>query len=388
MKRILVLPLFKMESGHHRSANALVEAFQKHDPEITCEKVDFLSYVHSGLEKFVSNAYLTWIRKFPKAYSSFYHLFFSKKSDMIQSAYEAVFLEKMEQLIEVKQPDLIVCTHSFPSFLVDKLKRYGVCHVPVLNLYTDFFINGLWGMEQVDLHCVPSQDVKSELLSKGIAENKVIVSGILADDRFSKRRMDRRSDDKIHVLLSGGSLGLGENLSSLLNTSASGLVEYKVLCGSNRRLFEKVKNLHSPHVTALPYISSAEQMNHLYSWADAIVTKPGGATISEAIRKKLLIFIHSVLPGQEEVNLDYLLNRGLAQTIVPHRPFEDELLSILSDSSRLFAINKARHLYMNELETRSCIELVTLIEKKLFTGKTSVKDQYLNELFTKLYKSL
>ncbi|MBS2970487.1 galactosyldiacylglycerol synthase [Metabacillus sp. KIGAM252] len=388
MKRILILPLFKMESGHHRSANALAEAFQKHDPEIQCEKVDFLSYVNGGLEKLVSNLYLTWIKKFPRAYSSFYHLFFSKKSSMIQSAYEAVFLEKMEQLIEVKQPDLIVCTHSFPSFLVDKLKRYGVCDVPVLNLYTDFFINGLWGKEQVDLHCVPSKDVKNELLQMGISENKVIVSGILANDRFNRRKMNRQHDEKIHVILSGGSLGLGKNFSSLIKTSNSGLVEYKVLCGSNRALLEKVNSLNSSHITALPYIASSEQMNQLYSWADAIVTKPGGATISEAIRKKLLIFIHSVLPGQEEINLEYLSDRGLAETVDVRRSFEDQLLSVVSDSSKLFAINKARHQYMNELDVRSCAELASLIDRKLFAGKKTPKEKYLNDLFSKLYRSL
>ncbi|MGD6817231.1 MGDG synthase family glycosyltransferase [Metabacillus sp. 113a] len=388
MKKVLVLPLFTMESGHHRSANALAEALQKHDPELQCEKVDFLSFVNAGLEKFISTLYLTWIKRFPSAYSTFYRLFFNKKSDIVQSAYEAIFLEKMEQLIEVKKPDLIVCTHSFPSFLVDKLKRYGVCDVPVLNLYTDFFINGLWGKEKVDLHCVPSKDIKNELLEMGIEEDKIIVSGILANDRLNRRKMNRYSDEKIHVILSGGSLGLGKNLPNLLQFSNSGLVEYKVLCGSNKALFEKVENLGSPHITPLPYIASAEQMNQLYGWADAIVTKPGGVTISESIRKKLLIFIHSVLPGQEEVNLDYLTNRGLAEKIDGSRPFEEQLLSFVSDSSRLFAVNKARHQYMNELEVRSCADLALIIERKLFAGRTTPKEKYLNDVFSKLYRSL
>ncbi|MTH55424.1 galactosyldiacylglycerol synthase [Bacillus mangrovi] len=388
MKRILILPLFKMESGHHKSANALAEAFQKHDPEIICEKADFLSFINGGLEKFVSSLYLTWIKKFPNAYSTFYHLFFSKKSTVLQSAYEAVFLEKMEQLIEMKQPDLIVCTHSFPSFFVDKLKSYGVCKVPVINLYTDFFVNGLWGKDQVDLHCVPSMKVKNDLMSMGILEERIVVSGILANDRFSKRKAPRQSDDKLHVLLAGGSLGLGKNLSKLVNLTDSGLAEYKILCGSNLQLLEKVNSLNLPHVTALPYISSAEQMNLLYGWADAIVTKPGGATISEAIRKKLLIFIHSVLPGQEEINLDYLTEKGLAEKVSMDHSFEEQLLSLVSDPSKLFAINKARHQYMNELDVRTCSELIRFIEAKLFAGRTSIKDRYINELFSKLYRSL
>lgn len=50
-------------------------------------------------------------------------------------------------------------------------------------------------------------------------------------------------------------------------------------------------------------------MNQLYNKADAILTKPGGVTISEALQKKLPILVHTSLPGQEEINLDYLLEK-------------------------------------------------------------------------------
>lgn len=58
-----------------------------------------------------------------------------------------------------------------------------------------------------------------------------------------------------------------------------------------------------------------EKMNELYNLADAIITKSGGVTISEAINKKVHIFIHSVLPGQEEINLKYLQEQCLVFTI-------------------------------------------------------------------------
>lgn len=63
MKHVLILPLFQMESGHHRTADALIEAFHKQDPDIDCEKVDFLSYANTSLEKFISHLYLRWITR-------------------------------------------------------------------------------------------------------------------------------------------------------------------------------------------------------------------------------------------------------------------------------------------------------------------------------------
>ena len=52
-------------------------------------------------------------------------------------------------------------------------------------------------------------------------------------------------------------------------------------------------------------------MNKLYDQVDAIITKPGGVTVSEALRKRLPIFVHSTLPGQEQINLHVLKSQKL-----------------------------------------------------------------------------
>ena len=60
-------------------------------------------------------------------------------------------------------------------------------------------------------------------------------------------------------------------------------------------------------------------MNKLYDQVDAIVTKPGGVTVSEALRKRLPIFVHSVLPGQEQINLQFLKSQKLVFELDPKK---------------------------------------------------------------------
>ena len=72
----------------------------------------------------------------------------------------------MEQLLAEEKPDLIVCTHGFPSYLLSQLKMKGKCNVPIINVYTDFFINNVWGKEGIDLHFLPSKEVKEQLIKK------------------------------------------------------------------------------------------------------------------------------------------------------------------------------------------------------------------------------
>lgn len=388
MKKILLLPLFTMESGHHRSSNALMESLKKHDPYMQCEKVDFLSYMNSGIEKFISHLYLNWINNIPSVYSTFYNQFFNKESKILQSTYEAIFLEKMEQLIEQKQPDLIICTHSFPSFLVNKLKEYGVCKIPVVNVYTDFFINDLWGKTHIDMHLVPSKDTKEQLIKASIPEENILITGIVTNDKFLKRKKEKSEKEKVHILVAGGSLGLGKQLSSLKDCVDSKLVEYRVLCGSNSKLYEEIDSLNSDSIKPLSYITSPEQMNHLYNWADALITKPGGVTISEAIKKKLPIFIHSVLPGQEEVNMDYLAKRGLVRKLNNNVLIEEQILSVLNNPIALFDIRKSMHLFLSDIEINSCEEVAEFIFNRMTKRTINKRVQYIDHIFSRLYYSL
>lgn len=385
MRKILLLPLFTMESGHHRTADALMESLRKLDSSIQCEKVDFLSYVNSTFEKSLSEAYLKWITKWPSVYSKFYMRFFNRKSAILEFTYETLFLEKMERMIQEKQPDLIICTHSFPSFLVNKLKEYRICNVPVVNIYTDFCVNHLWGKKHVDLHFVPSQNTKEQLINNAVPKENIIISGILTNNHFLKRKKRKPNDWKMHVLVAGGSLGLGE-LSSLRGSSNSKLVEYRVLCGSNFSLYKTIASLHSDAVRPYSYVTSPAQMNQLYDWADALITKPGGVTVSEGLTKKLPIFIHSVLPGQEERNMNFLEPRGLVQRLNDDRPIEEQIISVLHHPAAIGKIKRAMQYYANELEVHSCMEAAGYMYDRLINHADQMRIHYIDQVFSSLYQ--
>ncbi|MGG4489365.1 MGDG synthase family glycosyltransferase [Metabacillus idriensis] len=385
MKRVLVLPLFQMESGHHRTADALIEAFSHQDPSTMCEKVDILDYASSSLEKFISQLYVNWITAFPSAYSWLYSSFFQKNKSLLHSIYETLFLEKMEQLIREKQPDVIICTHSFPSFLADKLKRYGMITAPVVNVYTDFFLNGVWGRDHIDMHIVSTAGMKQHLIEAGTDPASVKVSGIVTNDQYKKRKPEAE-DGTLHILVSGGSLGLGDSLQSLLKTTASSKIKYKILCGHNQELLQQIMDLGRPNMTGISYITEAEQMNRLYNWADALITKPGGITVGEAIKKSLPVFVHSVLPGQEEKNMEYLETEGLARRLDPKRPIDQQLLSALKDEKLQFLMKKARYHFLKNIEIPSCRELADTIAESCLTDDPNVR--FLDDAFLKVYQNL
>ena len=52
-------------------------------------------------------------------------------------------------------------------------------------------------------------------------------------------------------------------------------------------------------------------MDELYAIADVFVTKPGGLTTAEALNWNLPIIVTHWLPGQEELNINYLSKKQL-----------------------------------------------------------------------------
>ncbi len=376
LKKVLFLPLLLMPSGHHQVAEALMDMLKGYANDMIVEKIDLLSYTNKALEKMITQSYLNWIRYAPDTYDFAYKNFFyaAPGKDHSFRWYQTIFLKKMEHLLKEKKADLLVCTHAFPSYLISKLKMSGQCDIPVINVYTDFFINNLWGREGIDIHFLPSQQVKKALSEEyQISSQKLIVTGIPVHEKITMTKRYLESQHlRLKVLIAGGNSGLGGILKLLNELQYSTKLDYLVLCGNNRKLFDEIQSLHFDHIKPLPFLSSRAEMNQLYESVGAIVTKPGGVTISEAIRKRLPIFIHSVLPGQEEINLAYLRGRGLVFELDQENSLETQLLNVLEDRKKMKDWEQAVQAYQEEIELDEPEKIVDLFKAILNKKGTDV----------------
>ncbi|MDN4524552.1 MGDG synthase family glycosyltransferase [Fictibacillus fluitans] len=367
MKKILFLPFLQMPSGHHQAAEALIDMLKIREKDIVLKKVDLLSYINVPLEKMVTKTYLKWIKHLPGTYELIYKNFtYSTIRRESFKGYNLLFLKAMYKLLEDEQPDVIICTHSIPSYLVNELKRKGKCDIPVMNIYTDFFINDVWGKEEIDYHFVPNQDMKTKLMDEHhILQEKIIVSGIPVHEQFKRKSTNLPKGSRRKVLISGGSSGLGDIYELITAASSSNTFDYYVLCGKNKKLYEKIRSLGAVNIHPLPYISSRSEMNDWYDRVDAIVTKPGGITVSEALRKNLPIFVHSVLPGQEEINLEYLEEKNLVFRINKSLPLESQLKRVLRNQPAMKNWQSAKNAYEKGLEMLSPDQITKFIQSLL-----------------------
>ena len=245
----------------------------------------------------------------------------------------------MKKLIEEKQPDLIVCTHALPAYMLNYLKEKNELQIPVINVYTDYFIHRFWGLDHIDYHFVPSPQMKVYLNQRGMSDSRIFITGIPIHSKIKKQKQLPVSKKKsvASVLIAGGNLGVG-GLETLLEDigkmNPSFPIQFNVLCGKNRKLYEKLKGLQKKDIIPHPYISCRKKMNDLYDQIDAILTKPGGVTISESLFKRKPIMVYDALPGQEEINLNQLKEIGLVFHLNKGNIYE-QVLSILQDEDGL-----------------------------------------------------
>lgn len=163
MPKVLLLPLLQIPSGHHQVADAVARWLHLKHTQIEIAKVELISSFNRLIEKMVSHTYLKWIERFPNTYAWLYRQLAYNTTPMKRDhhkGYEWLFLSTVREIIDEHQPDIIICTHALPSYLCSKLKIAGELTQPVVNMYTDFFANRLWGMAGIEIHFAPTRHVK------------------------------------------------------------------------------------------------------------------------------------------------------------------------------------------------------------------------------------
>jgi UDP-N-acetylglucosamine:LPS N-acetylglucosamine transferase len=347
--KVLLLPLFQFPTGHLKVADTIEEHVQKQYPDADIKVVDFLNYCSDKLEKLVSGIYLKGFLGAPFLYRALYYTImykqhpFKMQPDLQVLSY--YFERKMQKFLEEEKPDLVFCTHSFPSGIISSLKQKGrYKNITAVNVYTDFFINDIWGKQGIDYHFVPHHEAKEELTRKHhLSGENIFVTGIPVSTTY-QFPSPHKAEQIRHVLVAGGNSGLVNSFDLIGAMQKLPHIQFGILCGNNEELFAELQKLDSEQIIPIGYIHDPDELNKLYDEADAIMTKPGGVTISEALQKRLPILIHTSLPGQEEINMDFLLEKKLAIVIN-----NDQMIKQLKDEAAILALRKNIDAYLKEI---------------------------------------
>ena len=114
-----------------------------------------------------------------------------------------------------------------------------------------------------------------------------------------------------------------------------------VITGINKKLFKQLKNKSKRHKKKILLLSYVDNINELMSISDVIVTKPGWITTAEALTKALPMIIVHPIPGQEQNNTAYLIEKGAALRLDNPKDLNLTVEALLNDKDKLKKLSES-----------------------------------------------
>jgi processive 1,2-diacylglycerol beta-glucosyltransferase len=327
-----------------------------------------MKYINPIVDKLIIGSYLSAVKKTPAIYGKLYALSDTGENiNNISKTVNKLLSFKIKKLINELKPSVIVCTHPFPVQMLSNLRRKGRVNIPIVAVVTDYAVHPLWTFASLDAYVVPHEFLKLEAIEKGFSGDIIYPLGIPVSTNFLKKRdkseilTELGLEEKLTVLLMGGSLGFGEVedvFQALLHCEKD--LQIIAVTGQNLKLKKQLENYSIVTGKNVKILSYTEKVSDIMDISDLIITKPGGMTITESIIKELPIVIMSPIPGQEEKNAQFLLSNGAAVRITQNDDVASVLKQIIDDPSGVLKMKeKARRL----AKPNSCPDIIELLEK-------------------------
>ena len=338
--KVLILSITAGQ-GHHNSGKALVDGLEAQGAQ--CLMIDTLEHINNLIKGSVEYGYLALTEHSPHAFGAGYRL--AEKRNKSESRYAPVRLtsklmsKKLENLITEFGPDAIVCTHPFPAQYISELRIRGTSTYGII---TDFTIHPFWEETNLDYYVTPSPFLENQMEKKGIPSEKMLPLGIPVNPKFSyitdkiEARKKLGIPDKTTIFFISGSMGFGnipKQIKKLINMS----LDFQIIAvsGRNERMKRKIDRIAQKSDKKIFSFGFVDNIDVIMDASDFMVTKPGGLTVSEGLAKELPLILTDPIPGQEDRNVEFLLNNGLAMLATSTFPIDECIYQLMTNTTHL-----------------------------------------------------
>ncbi|MBI2049994.1 MAG: glycosyltransferase [Candidatus Staskawiczbacteria bacterium] len=343
-KKVLVLH-GKSGMGHTIVAKALLEVFSKKYPEVEIKDADAFDFLYWPLRQGYLYFYNNFVDKAPFLFKMLYD---SYSNEIIRKFFErvALFFVKKPQFISfVKSfsPDFILATNPLPLQLTSLIEEKHIIDILSANVCTDFGFHSLWHSPDINYYFVANQGVKQSLVDCGVSPDKIKITGIPVRPEFYQplNRNKILRDIGFNflqpvLLILGGQLKYNDLLKVVLGIQKkNNLVQFIVIAGRDKNLQNKLENSELKKNTAVRIFGIVADMERFMEASDLILSKAGGSTVAECLAKALPMIVYKIIPGQEEDNVNYLIENGAGTKVESAKEVIKAVVDLFSRPEKL-----------------------------------------------------
>ena len=361
--------------GYLSAAKAIEEAINKNYPNYKVKMVDFMQSINKVINNLTVKAYSDMAKKMPKAWGLVYRA--SRKGPVaeISKLSNKLLVRKMLSIIKTEKPDVIISTHPFSSQMCATLKKHGKINVSLNNILTDFKYHEQWLIKHqyADKFFVSNEKMKEDLISYGISEKKIYVTGIPISQRFLKKynkeevlkQFNLKNNLKTIILFAGGKLGLArKNIFMYLEEICKIANNFQIVAisGKNQKIYNKFLEIaeKSNNKENIKIIEYTDKVPELMSISDLVITKPGGITASESLASHVPMLVINPIPGQETENAEFLEENNLALWVRK----DEDILEILKNITNEITLEKLKENTKRFSKANAANEICKIIFEK------------------------
>lgn len=366
--------------GHNQVAESLAKCMREREFECLC--IDALEYINPVLKESVSHGYLMSTKRMPKIYGKVYRLAEKRDNEGKDSKFikitNSILAKKMVRFVEDYMPDVIICTHVFAAILVSDVSNKINDNIKTVGIVTDFTIHPYWEDTRMDYYITAHELLTNQAEKKGLKKESIMPIGIPINPKFANKteKLEARRilgiDDKRTVLVMSGSMGYGK-IFGMIKKLASSNVDFQIIsvCGNNEKLKKRIDNAKLEK--KIYNFGYTDKVDLLMDAADCIVTKPGGLTTSEALAKGLPMIVANPIPGQEDRNVEFLLNNGAAMKVSSTFPVDEAIYQMFTNTLRE-NIGEIISALGRPNSTRDFLDLIIRIANNKRTERNDIDD--------------
>jgi len=336
--RVLIL-YASIGTGHYHAANAIAEALREEYTDVDVQLADLFpdSDKRNLLQSILS--YISTIL-LPDLYTTIWtHGTFCWLYTLAVSFSPNSF--RLHRLLKKKDPDIVVCTHTFPCSVAVQWKKRLKPSLVIAAVATDYAFHKYWPLEQVDYYISSCDEASEMMVQRGISIRKIHTTGIPISSRNMASLKNPKSEKSITAIFGSRTSAPYKSLFPFLENLVNGMEQEPVLKVRWILVFgTNLKWLHFAHSRvqrrrAVNCIGYVDDLSTLIQSSDMVLTKPGGLTITEILAAGKPIVLMGKGSGQELANSNFILSNGCGILVEDPARIFTSVLTLFENSKQL-----------------------------------------------------
>ncbi len=281
--------------------------------------------------------------------------------------------KKLRDEIVTFNPDVTISTHFYCSNLITYYNKQGLIKSRLFTIITDYRAHEFWikNKQLEDGYIVGNKMVKEELIKRGVDSKKIYPYGLplnitkisnLDKEEVIYQRYKLKNNVKNYLFFGGSSSGSMYYYNYFKAIASLNLpVNIIFICGKNAKLKKKcdayVKKNHIENILVFGY--STDVLN-LMKISDLVISKPGGATVTECLEMKVPMLLVPGIGGQEKYNARFIASKKYGLKVRGVWSFKRKLKRITRNPSLLKKMEERLNLLDNN---ESVVKINNLIKR-------------------------